>query len=62
METLIVDLKNKKEKEVLTAFLNSLKIGYYTEKEEEAALVKAYDKAIAKKAIQNGKAEVLKTK
>ncbi len=49
METLIVDLKNKKEKEVLTAFLKSLKIGYYSEKEEEIALVKAYDKAKAKK-------------
>lgn len=49
METLIIDVKSKKEKEVLTAFLNSLKIGYYTEKDEDIALVKAYDKAKAKK-------------
>ena len=48
METLIVDVKNKKQKEVLTAFLNSLKIGYHTEKDENDALVKAYDKAKAK--------------
>ena len=49
METLIVDVKNKREKEVLTAFLSSLKIVYHTEKDEDEALVKAYDKAKAKK-------------
>lgn len=33
---------------MLTAFLNSLKTGYYTEEQEYMVLVKAYDKAKAK--------------
>ncbi len=49
METVIVDVKNKKQKEVLTAFLTSLKIDFHTEKDEEIALIKAYKKAKAKK-------------
>ena len=39
--TLIVDIKNKKEEKVLKAFLNSLKIGFHTEAEEDAALYAA---------------------
>lgn len=42
MPTMIVDYKNKKEEKILHAFLNSLSIGYYSEEEENAALIKAY--------------------
>lgn len=49
METMIVNIKNKKEKEVLTAFLSSLRFSFHTESEEETALVQLYDNAKAKK-------------
>ena len=39
METVIVDIKNKKEKQVLTAFLSSLNMSYRTEQDEEKALI-----------------------
>lgn len=39
--TLIVTPKNKKEAEVIKAFLGSLKIGFYSEMEEDKALYKA---------------------
>jgi len=49
METVIVDIKNKKEKQVLTAFLSSLNISYRTEEDEEEALIKMYKKVKLKK-------------
>ncbi len=49
METMIIDIKNKKEKEVLIAFLSSLKISFRTESDEEAFLVQLYDNTKAKK-------------
>ena len=39
--TLIVETKNKNEERVLKAFLSSLKISFYTEAEEDAALYAA---------------------
>jgi len=39
--TLIVETKNKNEEKVLKAFLSSLKIGFHTEAEEDAALYAA---------------------
>lgn len=39
--TLIVEPKNKNEEKVLKAFLSSLKIGFHTEAEEDAALYAA---------------------
>ncbi|MEI9958315.1 MAG: hypothetical protein WDM90_18885 [Ferruginibacter sp.] len=39
--TLIVETKNKTEEKVLKAFLSSLKIGFHTEAEEDAALYAA---------------------
>ena len=45
METVIVDIKNKKEKQVLTAFLSSLNVSYRTEQDEEKALIELYKKA-----------------
>lgn len=38
METMIVDIKNKKEKEILIAFLSSLRISFHTESEEDESL------------------------
>lgn len=45
METVIVDIKKKKEKQVLTAFLSSLNMSYRTEQDEEKALIALYKKA-----------------
>lgn len=42
--TLIVNPKNKKEETILKAFLNSQKIGFHSEVEEEQALYKAMEK------------------
>lgn len=39
--TLIVETKNKNEEKVLKAFLSSLKIGFRTEADEDAALYAA---------------------
>lgn len=39
--TLIVETKNKTQEKALVAFLDSLKIGYHTEEEEDAALYTA---------------------
>ncbi len=47
---LIVTPKNKKEETILKAFLNSLKIGFHSEADEDAALYKA---------IQNGRKTAL---
>lgn len=41
---LIVTPKNKTEEKVLKAFLNSLKIGFHSEAEEDAALLNAMQK------------------
>ena len=41
---LIVTPKNKKEETVLKAFLNSLKIGFHLEADEDAALHNAMQK------------------
>ena len=49
METVIVDIKNKKEKQVLTAFLSSLNMSYRTEQDEEKALIELYKKAKQRK-------------
>ena len=49
METVIADIKNKKEKQVLTAFLSSLNMSYRTEQDEENALIEMYKKAKLKK-------------
>jgi uncharacterized protein DUF2683 len=38
---IIVTPKNKKEEKVLKAFLNSLEIGFHSEKDEDTALLKA---------------------
>ena len=39
--TLVVETKNKNEEKVLKAFLSSLKIGFRTEADEDAALYAA---------------------
>ena len=39
--TLVVTPKTKNEEKVLKAFLQSLNIGFHTEAEEDAALIKA---------------------
>jgi hypothetical protein len=49
METVIVNVKNKKEKEVLTAFLSSLNMHYRTEQDEDKALVALYKQTKNKK-------------
>ena len=59
--TLIVETKNKTQEKVLKAFLNSLEIGYYTEKEEDKALYAAMVKGRkAKLLTQVQKASFLK--
>ena len=42
--TLVINTKNKKEEQVLKAFLQSLKIGFYSETDEDAALFAAMEK------------------
>lgn len=42
--TFIVSPKNKTEEKALKAFLNSLKIGFHSEAEEDAALYNAIQK------------------
>lgn len=49
METVIVDIKNRKEKDVLTAFLSSLNMSYHTEQDEEKALIELYKKTKQRK-------------
>ncbi len=44
MPTIIVDYKNNSERKILHAFLDSLNIGYYSEEEEDIALIKKYKK------------------
>jgi len=39
--TLIINPRNKQQEKVVRAFLNSLNIGFHSEAEEDAALVKA---------------------
>lgn len=56
--TVIVETKNKNEEKVLKAFLSSLKIGFHTEAEEDAALYAAMikgrkTKLLAKAAKEN---------
>ena len=41
---LIVTPKNKQQEKVIKAFLNSLKIGFYSEADEDAALYNAMQK------------------
>lgn len=43
--TYIVNTKNKKEGRALEKLLNELSIGFYTEEQEDAALLKAMQKA-----------------
>lgn len=43
--TYIVNPKNKKEEKVLETILKGLSIGFYTEEKEDAAIVKAMEKA-----------------
>jgi len=42
--TFIVTPKNSKEEKILKAFLNSLRIGFHSEAEEDAALYAAMQK------------------
>ncbi len=51
---LIVTPKNKKEETILKAFLNSLKIGFHSEADEDAALFNAMQKG-RKTALLNQK-------
>jgi hypothetical protein len=51
---LIVTPKNKKEETILKAFLNSLKIGFHSEADEDAALYNAMQKG-RKTALLNEK-------
>ena len=41
---LIINPRNKQQEKVVKAFLNSLNIGFYSEAEEDAALVNAMEK------------------
>jgi hypothetical protein len=41
---LIINPRNKQQEKVVRAFLNSLNIGFYSEAEEDAALVNAMRK------------------
>jgi hypothetical protein len=41
---LIINPRNKQQERVVKAFLNSLNIGFYSEAEEDAALVNAMQK------------------
>lgn len=51
--TLIINLRNKQQEKVVKAFLSNLHIGFYSEAEEDAALITA---------IQKGKKTELLTK
>ena len=42
--TLIINPRNKQQEKVVRAFLSSLDIGFYSEAEEDAALVNAMQK------------------
>jgi hypothetical protein len=42
--TYIVRTKNKKEEKILETFLKSLSIGFYSEEEEDAAILNAMKK------------------
>ena len=42
--TLIINPRNKQQEKVVRAFLNSLNIGFHSEAEEDAAMVKAMQK------------------
>jgi hypothetical protein len=42
--TYIVNPKNKKEEKVLETLLKSLSIGFYSEADEDAAIIKAMEK------------------
>lgn len=42
--SLIINPKNKQEEKVVRAFLSSLDIGFYSEAEENAALINAIQK------------------
>ena len=55
--TLIVETKNKNEEKVLKAFLNSLKIGFHTEAEEDAALYTAMAKGRKTKLLSKAEKE-----
>ena len=51
--TYIVTPKNKKEEKILTAFLHSLEIDFYSEAEEDIALGNAIEEG-SKTALLNG--------
>jgi hypothetical protein len=55
--TLIVEPKNKNEERVLKAFLNSLKIGFHTQAEEDAALYAAMQKGRKTKLLSKSEKE-----
>jgi hypothetical protein len=42
--SLIINPRNRQQEKVVKAFLNSLNIGFYSEAEEDAALVNAIQK------------------
>jgi hypothetical protein len=42
--TLIINTKNRRQERVVKAFLSSLSIGYHSETEEDAALLKAMER------------------
>ena len=53
--TLIINPRNKQQEKVVRAFLSSLDIGFYSEAEEDAALVSAMRKG--RKAVLLDKTE-----
>ena len=55
--TLIVETKSKNEEKVLKAFLTSLKIGFHTEAEEDAALYAAMLKGRKTKLLSKAEKE-----
>jgi len=59
--SIIINPKNKQQEKVVRAFLSSLNIGFYSEAEEEAALVNAMQKG-RKTALLNkaGKVDFLR--
>ncbi len=59
--TFIVDPKNEREAKVVSAFLKSLSIKYYTEIEEDKAMLKAMEEGRkSRKLTDNEQADLFK--
>ena len=52
--TYIVNPKNKKEEKLLETILKGLAIGFYTEEQEDAAIIKAMEKGRKTKLLTPG--------